>query len=243
MIIVKPQGNWVSAENLAEEINNLGCPCSCIKKEDINEVFINHIRRTNEPVIAWGVICDFATLNRIHHNKLEQLTKLKEEEVPVPEFFIRNRDVDCFPVIGRNLNHSEGRDIIFIENEIQLVNISSSFYVKFINKEAEYRVHVVRNKIISIIIKTGGVDNRICANRLGWTHTEYNQERYPRYSTILSDMAKRSIEVLGYDFGAVDIIRDRDNNFIVLEVNRAPEIQGARLREYANAFIEIMREC
>ena len=43
------------------------------------------------------------------------------------------------------------------------------------------------------------------------------------------------MRALGLDFGAVDIVINRDNQPVILEVNAAPGIQGTTLENYKKA--------
>jgi glutathione synthase/RimK-type ligase-like ATP-grasp enzyme len=48
-------------------------------------------------------------------------------------------------------------------------------------------------------------------------------------------LAQQAIDALGYDFGAVDIIRRRDKLY-VLEVNSSPGLEDRKLQLYADYF-------
>lgn len=50
------------------------------------------------------------------------------------------------------------------------------------------------------------------------------------------DIAHQAVSALGLDFGAVDIGELADGTLLVLEVNRAPGIEGSTLEAYANAI-------
>jgi D-alanine-D-alanine ligase-like ATP-grasp enzyme len=43
------------------------------------------------------------------------------------------------------------------------------------------------------------------------------------------------------DFGAVDLVVDRDNKEYVLEVNTAPALSPLRLQHYAEALRKVLR--
>jgi hypothetical protein len=51
------------------------------------------------------------------------------------------------------------------------------------------------------------------------------------------DLAKRAIAALGLTFGAVDLGITAEGNAIVLEVNRAPGLEGNSITTYANAIV------
>lgn len=50
------------------------------------------------------------------------------------------------------------------------------------------------------------------------------------------DVAHAAIAALGLDFGAVDIGQRKDKSLVVLEVNRAPGIEGGSIGAYAKAI-------
>lgn len=50
------------------------------------------------------------------------------------------------------------------------------------------------------------------------------------------DLAHAACRALGLDFGAVDIGQRRDGSLLVLEVNRAPGLEGGTITRYANAI-------
>jgi hypothetical protein len=47
------------------------------------------------------------------------------------------------------------------------------------------------------------------------------------------DLAKRSLLALDYDFGAVDVVKSSDNQWLVLEVNSAPNLGEVGIAQYA----------
>jgi glutathione synthase/RimK-type ligase-like ATP-grasp enzyme len=56
----------------------------------------------------------------------------------------------------------------------------------------------------------------------------------------LQEAAIRTVEILGLDFGAVDIIwNKKQDRYYVLEVNTAPGLEGETVVRYANAFKEL----
>lgn len=114
-----------------------------------------------------------------------------------------------------------------------------------IDKDLEFRVDVFQGKAFRFHVKTGP-DDKIAWNRDGTEWSTYGKktmvrgpsEKYP--SAVESqtreaiDLAKRAVEAVGYDFGAVDIIRERGTNkLFVLEVNSAPSLDENGVRKYA----------
>ena len=55
------------------------------------------------------------------------------------------------------------------------------------------------------------------------------------------DIAHQAVAALGLQFGAVDIGERRDNSLVVLEVNRAPGLEGGTVDAYARAIRDGLR--
>jgi D-alanine-D-alanine ligase-like ATP-grasp enzyme len=56
----------------------------------------------------------------------------------------------------------------------------------------------------------------------------------------LKDIAIGSVNILGLNFGAVDVIyNEKENKYYVLEVNTAPGLSGTTLEKYVDAIIEL----
>jgi glutathione synthase/RimK-type ligase-like ATP-grasp enzyme len=66
-----------------------------------------------------------------------------------------------------------------------------------------------------------------------WRQISYDRE----YKDELIELARKAIETLGYDFGAVDIIRKK-NKLYILEVNSSPGLEDRKLNEYTEYFKE-----
>ncbi len=65
----------------------------------------------------------------------------------------------------------------------------------------------------------------------GWSISYDNFESTPS----MRELARSATEALGLDFGAVDIGRKADGSLLVLEVNRAPGLDGNTITAYADA--------
>lgn len=107
----------------------------------------------------------------------------------------------------------------------------------------EYRVHVFKGKIIHVAQKRRrdgfaeieGNNNLVRNHHTGWVYSTQNM-------TALNAAGKReaikAINAIGLDFGAVDIITNRDQAW-VLEVNTAPGMEGVTLEKYVTAIGEV----
>jgi glutathione synthase/RimK-type ligase-like ATP-grasp enzyme len=102
------------------------------------------------------------------------------------------------------------------------------------NAPHEYRVHVFNGK--SIRISEKAFFGREGNHRLYTTIKPTGQIDHVRSA------AKLAVEALGLDFGAVDILAN-DENCWVLEVNSAPSLGGSMPQLYAQAFEEYFNDC
>ena len=226
MFIVGTQ-NRETAERIA---NILNCPCD----EYIpgNEKFVVNYGRTDVQ----------ANLNtKIYLNKLKA-HKIMSKKVRMPLIFETNKLTDIpmtsilQPLFGRRKYHSRGEDIIQPNWKKDIMKkFDVDYFIQYIPKRAEFRVHILGNKIVSVSkkVKRGKwIDNKICNINNGWKHKEY----YGILRWILGAIGRRAKNALGYDFGAVDIIVSKGFKIYVLEVNSAPRLNLKRRKLYANYF-------
>lgn len=146
-----------------------------------------------------------------------------------------------------SLAGSCGEGIVVARTPEELVD--AQLYVKYIPKLYEYRIHVVAGQVILIQQKrkrTG--ENQDSTQALirnhsnGWIFATENVV-FPDQSTkeAAERVAIASLQALGLDFGAVDIIlAKKTNEPLVLEVNTAPGIESPTLiSAYKNAFANL----
>ena len=113
-------------------------------------------------------------------------------------------------------------------------------YTKYFKKADEYRVHVFDGEVIDVQQKrkrqevpNEEVDYQVRSGRNGWVFCRDGVD-CPGSVRI---MACRAVNVLGLDFGAVDIGWNRHNEeCAVFEVNTAPGLEGSTLDSYYRAI-------
>ena len=96
----------------------------------------------------------------------------------------------------------------------------ATHWLQRVDAAHEYRVHVVAGKVIKTSEKLGGA-GWVRAKSNGWTFrspTTTFEERAP-----VRLAARRAVRSLGLDFGAADVLVDRDGG-CMLEVNTAPSV-------------------
>lgn len=131
--------------------------------------------------------------------------------------------------LGRSRNHVGGHDLLNPPN-------TPDFYVRKETLVAEYRVHSFLGASLRAGKKKpieGGAPHAWIRSLLaGWKIS------YDGVSVRQShrNIAHAAVEALGLDFGAVDIGEREDGSIIVLEVNRAPGLDGGTITAYADAI-------
>jgi hypothetical protein len=132
--------------------------------------------------------------------------------------------------IGRANNHVGGEDLLNPP-------AAPEYWVKKETLTEEYRVHSFRGKSIRAgkKVQRPGFNNPsswIRSYEGGWfiSYDNFQSTRQMR------ELAASAITALGLDFGAVDIGRTADGRLIVLEVNRAPGLEGGTVEAYVRAI-------
>lgn len=232
MRIVMSKSGCKSARGIASII---GCP-SRYRLPKNRKVFI----------VPYGSDIPNANLNaKLVKDKKQALLMLKEKGLPIPRVIEKNEVISLsdndFPILGRKSFHTKGRDVVVIKSKGD-IDTRSDYYLKYIPKWSEYRVHVFDGVAEVVAAKTH--DNKDVAKKnpvwnedSGWKQYTYTGEHLDK----LKKLGEDAIKALGYDFGAVDIIR-RDKEFYILEVNSAPGLIPERQKVYADYFIRKEKE-
>lgn len=183
-------------------------------------------------------------------NKL-QAFKLMKEGVSIPpwtespqeayKWILEGKDV----VIRNKLNgHSaEGLEIVTPDDFLGQFDRNAlkpaPLYTQYIKKNAEYRVHVFKDKVFFVQRKARKLD--VPDDQVNWQVRNLKGGFiYANVDVKVSEKvekeAKAAIMALGLDFGAVDIIETKKGDVYVLEVNTACGLEGTTLEKYAEQF-------
>lgn len=185
-------------------------------------------------------------------NKLRTFQALQAAGVAIPEFTTNISkakewlDAGERVVERHNLRGSsgEGIRIVSLDDEDTEGSLTSApLYTKFIEKTAEYRVHIFNGEMIDFVQKKRVSSERrddsfnpyISSMEHGWVFTRTDVPEVPSAIRI----AKQAVSALGLDFGAVDIMFYEGRSY-VLEVNTAPGLAGTTLVKYGNALRRLM---
>ena len=209
----------------------------CEKTGSLLKQLVGGAPGTKTGVVCWGVGHNGAepTLNAraSSANKLQQLQKFKDGGLLTVPFFTKLPSAaDDFPVLGRNFKHHGGTDIrLIMEPEMASIFSPADFYTRYVPRATEYRSWVYRRRHLATYEKRlvrpheAIRRNRVGANhRNGYAFLLMNSALVPEG---IRDIAAKAVEVLGLDFGAVDILKGVDNAYYLLEVNTAPGAESA----------------
>ena len=126
-----------------------------------------------------------------------------------------------YPLIVKERCSSLGLGVYLINNELELKDLLNDKYDKalliqeYINYEygQDYRVYLVNHRVKAIVTRINKKDFR--------SNLEQGGEMFniPNPSPSLLRIAIRASLAVKLDFGAVDIVKDKNNKYYVLEVN------------------------
>lgn len=164
-------------------------------------------------------------------NKLQELEVLaKAGVVTVPFMATKPFAYNAYPVLARKLKHHGGLDIILCKGPVgvrKALARGRSFFTQFIPSRTEYRVWVYRGRHLGTyekVLAHPEKRHRVGRNhRNGYAFQLVTEANIPRAAVT---QAVQSIQALGLDFGAVDILQGNDGRYFVLEVNSAPGVEG-----------------
>lgn len=194
--------------------------------------WVNSVRWINHPI-------NIANAS----NKLRCFSKL-DGVVPIPEY-TQDRDLastwllEGFTVMCRTtVTGNSGKGIVVAKTIDDMVD--APLYTKFIDKDRELRVHVINGRVVDWQEKKKrqGEDR---TSEYIWNYTFGSV--FVRNGVVVSEEIKdacvKTIEVLGLDFGAVDVITKGDK-FYILEVNTSPALSGTTLDTYVYNIKEML---
>lgn len=172
------------------------------------------------------------TFRKFRHEQFQHSVEWTWDKQIAKEWIEEGHIVYCRTTIT---SHS-GRGIIIASTVDELID-APLYTVKTKHKD-EYRVHVFKGEAIDIQQKRKSFGRSTTSSGIrnhtnGWVYTRDNCNP----PSDLVNASIKAVELLGLDFGAVDIgHRLRDNKFFVFEVNTAPGLEGTTLQRYANAI-------
>ena len=184
---------------------------------------------------------------RIATNKLKSFNTLKGH-VSIPDFTESLEEANKWLAEGvmvverHKLTGHSGEGVRIVEQGEELQR--APLYVKYIPKVNEYRLHVFRDKVFFVQRKARKED--VPNEEVNWKVRNLKGGFiYANRNIEVAEQAKQqaiiALQILGLDFGAVDIIYNkRHNKYYVLEVNTACGLSGTTLEKYVEIFKEFV---
>jgi hypothetical protein len=138
--------------------------------------------------------------------------------------------------LPRRNNHIGGNDLL--EENLR----DPDFFSKKENIVEEYRLHMFRGKSIRAgkkVARPTRPDGRTAAHPwirsfdAGWV-IDYAGFQSTK---AMRELGRKALKALDLDFGAIDMGLKADGSLIVLEVNRAPGVEGGTVESYATHII------
>lgn len=216
-------------------------PTALVLADEDEDISLN---RGSEGDINWGRSSANTRLNpdisnATNKRRMRQL--FAEHDVPTPvtwtpqEVLSFSTNSYAWPLVGRPDNHSKGRGFWFCRNMNDVrralrgtrTKRAATHFMEYIDAPREYRVHIFDGMSIRISEKIfHGTDGN---------HKLYTTGKPQHPIKHVRKAAKQAVEALGLDFGAVDILANDDECW-VLEVNAAPGLGGTLPRLYVENF-------
>ena len=178
-------------------------------------------------------------------DKLTQYVFFAENDIPALEFTTdSNVAIDwnnTHTVIGRKLlNASCGKGIVVFEPSFSGM-LDCPVYTKYKKKKREFRVHVFKDQVVSVVEKRkrrefdGERNTKIRNVANGYVFCQ-EVDNIPEG---LYALATAAAQVSSSDFRGVDIgYNELNDELFVIEVNSAPGIEGTNLVKYTEKVLE-----
>lgn len=212
-------------------------------------------------VINWGnsaALPELDNCNLLNHpsvvafasNKLNFFNTVVGQ-VSIPDFTVDRGEAYAWIESGKmvcvreKLTGHSGEGLVILKNDDEWQEYNhndAKLYVKYIPKKDEYRVHVFKGEVFDVQRK--GIEantprefvNFQVRNAAGGFIFLRNEDQ-SKYPEQIYAEAKKAMELIGLDFGAVDIIwNEYRKTAYVLEVNTAPGLTGTTLTNYIDQF-------
>jgi glutathione synthase/RimK-type ligase-like ATP-grasp enzyme len=219
-----------------------------------------YVPRAGDTIINWGSGRVFPRVRILNHpfnvaiavNKLRFFRHMDAAPTPprIPTWTVDRRTAQVWAadggkVVARTvLTGKEGQGITIARtpNEVPVAPL----YTRYVPKHAEYRIHMVGNRIIDeqqkVLRRT--VDHtqaqwevRNTANGFVFQRQNINVPEDVRRQALLS------LQACGLEFAAADVIwNERRQQAYVLELNTAPGIEGTTVLNYARALTALANQ-
>lgn len=173
-------------------------------------------------------------------DKLASLERMRERGVIVPPFSTNPRELR-FPVLGRNINHTRGTDIVFAL-QLRDVQGGSDFYTQYVPTAREYRARVVGEECVRVSEKVLTDPDAYCPWIRNYENGYTFRSPSVRLNAYQEALAVSAVKAHGLDFGAVDLVVGDDGHTYVLEVNTAPALAPRSAAAMLGGIVRLIQE-
>lgn len=134
-------------------------------------------------------------------------------------------------VVREVLTGHSGNGILIIEENQAIPD--APLYTQYVFKTKEYRVHATQDEVFDTQRKVRDPDQEPLSWKVRSAKNGFIFQRNNiKPSEDRNNLAISAVKALGLDFGAVDIVEDKDGKLFVLEVNTAPGLEGQTITTY-----------
>lgn len=226
--VISPKCTSVSAKYIADNIKAHYENPYQTKREDFTEF---------DMVINWGCSKPVETNNVMNYYQFvaNAINKLKTFQLLDGKANIVPYTTDPRVAHGWRTNvfarktitgsKSEGVEQLWSTDLFAYLNPEYKLFTKGIDHIGEYRINVFKGKIITILEKTVKADNTFKFKLI-----------YGEPIVELIDMVKAVDENMHLDYYGLDVIFDKYNKPILLEVNSAPSLFGTTREKFVQLF-------
>jgi len=135
---------------------------------------------------------------------------------------------------------ARGVGITVFPADASITNLpQGGFFTKRINSLREFRVYAVSGQITTILEKRRRigteVDPYVRSHGNNWVFCRNHTAQIP---DSFKQTCIKALEVVGLDFGGLDVLLSRTDKTHILEINSAPGITGTALQEFCTAVKE-----
>jgi hypothetical protein len=184
-------------------------------------------------------------------DKLAQYKFFKEKGISALEFTTKGQEAvqwlnEGHTVFGRKLlNASCGKGIEVYEPKDVAEIDPCPVYTKYKPKKREFRVHVFKDKVVTIVEKKRKSDyqgDKKDAKIRNLEHGYVFAQQIELADSLrqrIEEVALRASKVCSSDFRGVDIAyNEKKDDVFVIEVNSAPGIEGSNVDKYVAAIVK-----
>ena len=200
---------------------------------------------------ASGTIINTQEAVALSSNKPLCKQRMLENGIRTPKYYSFEDARQYLATSGRKLvvrrnGHSQGRWFYVVDSQRQLSRYDPNrhYVQELVDKIDEYRLFVMKDRIIEADLKEPPVDN---PNALIRNHTHGSFFRWVRVGSLDSDlknMVRRAVkDVVGLDFAAVDCatirLPDGRTSSTIFEINSAPGLIDRKLELFTEKLHEL----